>query len=111
MNDDSVKILVTAGLLVQIAAIGLGFSAVGWRWPITGATAIVALGILAVMLGWERPNDALSRAVFAAALLALAAAAGHAASPSPAAAWIARGAFGIEALFQILIALFLIFFK
>jgi hypothetical protein len=111
MNDDSIKILVTTGLLVQAAAIGLGFSSVGWRWPVAGATAIVALGILTVMLGWEPPDDPLKRTVFAAALLALAAAVGHAASPAPAAAWIARAAFGVEALFQILIALFMFFFK
>lgn len=111
LTDSSIKVLLAVGLTVQVAAVALGFTSAGWRWPISAATGIVAAGLLAVMLACSPPNDGLSRGIFAAAALALAAGIAHASTPAPAAAWLARIAFGVEALFQVLLVLFFLFFK
>lgn len=107
LGDNDVRLMVITGLLLQAGAVAAGFTTAGWRWPLAGVTMAVAL----VVLFMTRPNDPFQQAVFAIAFLSLAAGAGHLASPAPWAAWSARIAFGIEALFQILILLFLLFFK
>jgi len=107
LGDNEIKAMVIAGLLLQAGAVAAGFTNVGWRWPLAGATVAIAL----VVLFMTRPNDTFTQCVFGIAFLSLAAGAGHLASPAPWAAWSARVAFGIEALFQILLLLFLLFFK
>jgi hypothetical protein len=111
MNDSTIKILVSVGLLLQAAAVALGFTSVGWRWPLIAATAAVALGILAVRFIDSPTVDGLGLAVIAFSVAALGAAAWHGASPSPAAAWTARILFGVEALGQLAILLFLLLFR
>jgi len=111
MNDSTIKALVAAGLLLQAAAVALGFTAAGWRWPIAVATAAIALGVLGVQIADAPPRDAVGRGIALFSVAALAAAAWHAASASPYAAWTARVFFGVEALGQILIALFFLFFR
>jgi hypothetical protein len=39
MNDSTIKVLVSVGLLLQAAAVALGFTSAGWRWPLVAATA------------------------------------------------------------------------
>lgn len=107
LNDNDIKFLVLAGLFLQACAIAAGFTSAGWRWPLAGATAAIALGIALIV----KPNDAVTYGVLAAALSALAAGATHLATPHPAAAWTVRIAFGIEALFLTLLLLFMLFFK
>src|SRR3954471_1667167 len=111
MNDSTIKVLVSVGLLLQAAGVALGFSALGWRWPLVAATAAVALGILAVRFIDSPTVDGLGLAVIAFSLAALGAAAWHGASPSPVAAWMARLFFGAEALGQLLLLAFLLFFR
>ena len=111
MNDATIKALVSVGLLVQAAAVALGFTSVGWRWPLAAATAAVALGILAVRFIDLPTVDGLGLAVIAFSLAALGAAAWHAASLSPAAAWMTRILFGVEALGLLLLLAFLLFFR
>lgn len=111
MNDATIKILVSVGLLVQATAVALGFTTVGWRWPLAAATAAVGLGILAVRLIDSPKVDGLGLAVIAFSLAALGAAAWHAASPSPVAAWMTRILFGAEALGLILLLAFLLLFR
>ena len=111
MNDATIKVLVSVGLLVQAAAVALGFTTVGWRWPLAAATAAVALGILAVRFIDSPAVDGLGLAVIAFSLAALGAAAWHAASTSPVAAWMTRILFGAEALGLLAILLFLLLFR
>lgn len=111
MNDSTIKALAAAGLLLQAAAVGLGFTSAGWRWPIAAATAAVALGVLGVQLADAPPRDTVGRGIALFAVAAIAAAAWHAASVSASAAWTARIFFGLEALGQILIVLFFLFFR
>jgi hypothetical protein len=111
MNDSTIKVLVSVGLLLQAAAIALGFTSIGWRWPLSAATAAVALGILAVRFIDSPSVDGLGLAVISFSVAALGAAAWHAASTSPAAAWMARILFGVEALLLLAILLFLLLFR
>lgn len=107
MSDRSVKALVIAGLLAQAAAVGLGFTAAGWRWPLAGVTALIA----AVIAGTAKWGDDLGSWLVGFAVVAIAASAWHALSPSPVSVWLLWGAFGLEALLQAAILLFLLTFK
>ncbi|HUR37999.1 MAG TPA: hypothetical protein VM222_00815 [Planctomycetota bacterium] len=111
MNDSAIKALVSVALLLQAAAVALGFTSVGWRWPVAAATAAVGLGILAVRVIDSPTVDGLGLAVIAFSVAALGAAAWHAASPSPVAAGMARILFGLEALGLLAILLFLLLFR
>lgn len=111
MTDLTVKLLVGAGLAVQGVAIALGFTSLGWRWPISGATAAVGLGILVIQAAAAPPRDSLGRGLAVFAALALASAASHAASASPIAAWAARIFFGIEMLGLFALLVFLLTFR
>jgi len=111
VSDSTIKALVSVGLLVQAVAVALGFTAMGWRWPLAAATAAVALGILAVRLIDSPAVDGLGLAVIAFSVAALGAASWHAASPSPVAAWMTRILFGAEALGLLLLLAFLLFFR
>ena len=111
MNDSTIKALVIVGLLLQAAAVALGFTSVGWRWPLAAATAAVALGILAVRFIDSPTVDGLGLALIAFSVAALGAAAWHGVTPSPVAAWMARILFGVEALGQLAILLFLLLFR
>jgi hypothetical protein len=111
MNDSTIKVLVSVGLLLQAAAVALGFTSAGWRWPLVAATAAVALGILAVRFIDSPTVDGLGLAVIGFSVAALGASAWHGASLSPVAAWMARFLFGVEALGQLLLLAFLLFFR
>ena len=100
MNDRAVKLLLAAGLAVQAAAVGLGFTALGWRGALIGAAVVVALGALV-----------LSRRAWWIAAIALPIAAWHGMSDAPAAAWALRIVFGLEALAQLALLTFLLTFR
>ena len=86
-------LLVIVGLAVQAAAVGLSFAGLGWRWPIVAADAAVALGAIALT------RRAWPYAAGAVALAAWGHVGGH---------WIV---FGIEALAQLALLLFLLTFR
>jgi hypothetical protein len=111
MTDGILKVLVTAGLLVQLTALGLGFTSLGWRWPLIAGGSAVAAGCLVVVALETRSMDALSGAFTACCLGVLASAAWHAFSPAPAAAYLYRTWFVIELLFMLLAGWFAFFFK
>ena len=100
LGDRDIKILVIVGLIAQAAAIGLGFTALGWRWPLIAAAVAVALGALA-----------LSRRAWWIAAIAIPIAAWHGMSDAPAAAWALRIVFGLEALAQLALLVFLLTFR
>jgi hypothetical protein len=100
LKDRDVKLLLTAGLLVQALAIGAGFTALGWRWPLLGAAVAVALGMaVATRKAW----------IFAGAVLLISA--GHGISDAPAFAWALRIFFGLEALAMLALAVFMLTFR
>ncbi len=111
MNDSTIKALVGAGLLLQAAAVALGFTSLGWRWPLVAATALIALGMLAVRAMESSAVDPPGMILIGFSIGALGAAAWHAASLSPAAAWTLRAAFGLEALALLALLAFLLLFR
>ncbi|HEX7898892.1 MAG TPA: hypothetical protein VF950_14105 [Planctomycetota bacterium] len=98
LEDRDVKILVIVGLIVQAAAIGLGFTALGWRWPLIAAAVAVALGALL-----------LSRRAWWIPAIVIPIAAWH--GMSDAAAWPLRIVFTLEALLQAAVLIFLLTFR
>ena len=100
MGDREIKILAIAGLLVQAAAVGLGFTALGWRWPLIAAAVAVALGMLLP-----------TRRTWWIAAIAVPIAAWHGMSDAPAAAWALRIVFTLEGLLQLAVLVFLLTFR
>ena len=107
MSDRSVKALLIAGLLAQAAAVGLGFTSLGWRWPLAAASAGIAVGIAIA----ARRGDALGFALTGFAALAFAVSVWYAVSPAPVASWLLWFVFALEALGQGLLLLFLLTFR
>ena len=99
-KDNQVKALVAAGLLVQAGAVGLWFTALGWRWPLIAAAVAVALGA-----------SLLTRKTWGFAAAAILVAGWHGMSDAPAAAWALRIVFALEALAQLALAIFLMTFR
>ena len=111
MTDRLVWTLLISGLLIQAAALGIGFSSVGWRWPFVGAGVLVSLGsLLAAFLDGGKPDGALL-AYVGFNVLVLGLALGQAFSTHPALVWSLRIGVGIQALGMVLLALFLATFK
>ena len=111
MGDREIKFLTASGLALQAIAIGLGFTSLGWRWPVASATIAVAAGIAGVILLDGGKIDGVQLVVFVSTLAALAAGVWHAASAAPAAAWTARIAFGLETVLLLFVASIFLFFK
>jgi len=111
MTDSTIKALVAAGLLLQAAALALGFTSLGWRWPLVAVTALIAAGILALSATPVASSDSFERTLMGFSLAAIGAAVWHAASASPAAAWTLRTAFGLEALILTALLAFLLLFR
>jgi hypothetical protein len=111
MNDRTVWTLLISGLVIQAAALGVGFTSLGWRWALVGAGLLVSLGsLIAAFLDGGKPDGALLVYVgFNVLVLGLAVA--HAFSTHPALVWSLRIGVGIQALGMILLALFLATFK
>ena len=99
-KDGEVKALLIGGLLVQAAAIGLGFTSLGWRWPLVAAAVAVALGALA-----------LARRTWAFVAAAILIAGWHGMSDAPTAAWALRIVFALEALAQLAFLMFMLTFR
>ena len=110
MNDRRVQALLTAGLLLQAGAIAAGLAGLGWRWPLIGATAVVALVVFALAVPGRR-MDTFRRVIAGCTLVALAAVVGHALSADPAAAWSLRIVFGLQALALLALLIFFLTFR
>ena len=95
LKDRDVKLLLAAGLLVQAGALALG-----GRGPLIAGAVAVALGAAV-----------LSRRTWGFAAAAILVAAWHGMSDAPAAAWALRIVFGLEALAQLALLLFLLTFR
>jgi hypothetical protein len=103
--------LVFSGLGVQAAALVLGFTRVGWRWPMVGAGTLVSLGfLLTIWLDGGR-LEGLPLAVVLFSILVLGLAGGHAASAHPAVAWPLRAGIIVQALLLLLLVAFFLFFQ
>ena len=111
LGDREIKFLTWAGLAIQAIAFGLGFTALGWRWPIASATIAVAAGIAGVIVYDGVKFEGVKFGVLLASFAMLAAGIFHAASSMPAAAWAARISFGVEFLLLVVVALFFVLFK
>jgi len=111
MTDRLVWTFLISGLVIQAAALGIGFSSVGWRWPLVGAGVLVSLGsLLAAFLdGGKLDGQVLAYIGFNVLVLGLAV--GHALSAHPAIAWSLRIGIIIQALGMGFLALFLATFK
>ena len=93
MTDNTFKALILAGVLLQLTAVGLGFTSLGWRTPLIAAAAALALGAVGVWLGTGADPHPLGvgTALWAAVVLALGA--WHGLSDGRLAAWSFRVAF------------------
>ena len=111
MTDRMVLTLLVSGLIVQGAAVGIGFTSLGWRWPLIGAGVLVSLGcILGVVLdGGRMDGPAVGVLAFSALVLGLAA--GHGFSTHPVLVWSLRIGVGVQALGMALLLAFLLTFK
>ncbi len=110
MTDRSVKALLIAGVLVHAGALAAALAGLGGRWPLIGATALVALVVFAVGV-LSRGVDTLSLGIMAGTAVTLAAGALRAFSDHPAAAWILGIVFGVQALLQIALLIFFLTFR
>lgn len=111
LGDREIKVLTWTGLALQATAFGLGFTSLGWRWPIASAVIAVAAGVAGVIFYDGGKIDGAELVVLLVSLGMMAAGIWHAASAAPTAAWAARIAFGAEFLFLCLVAAFFAFFK
>ncbi len=111
MTDRLVWTFLISGLLIQAAALGTGFTSVGWRWPLVGAGVLVSLGsLLAAFLdGGKLDGQVLAFIGFSVLVLGLAIA--HAFSTHPALAWSLRIGMILQALGMGFLVLFLATFK
>src|SRR5262245_56460341 len=111
MTDRLVWTLLISGLLIQAAALGVGFTSLGWRWSLVGAGVLVSLGsLLAAFLDGGKLDGAVIAYIgFNVVVLGLAV--GHALSVHPALVWALRIGILIQALGMGLLALFLATFK
>jgi hypothetical protein len=91
-------------------AVGLGFTSIGWRWPIVVAAALVSLGSVFVVFADGGTLDGTQYALIGFSGLVLALAVGHALSMHPAIAWSLRVGVGLQALgMGLLLAVLLLF--
>ena len=111
MADREIKVLITVGVGLQVAAVALGFTTLGWRGPLVAAGAALALGILAVWAHEGAKRKAFHLSVVAACLAVLVLATWHGFTDSPVAAWCYRVAFGLQAVAAILFMAFCCLFR
>jgi hypothetical protein len=111
MTDRLVWTFLISGLVLQAAALGIGFTSVGWRWPLVGAGLLVSLGsLLAAFLDGGKP-DGPGLTFIGFSVLVMGLAVGHAFSLHPALAWSLRIGIAIQAFGMGFLVLFLATFK
>ena len=110
MNDRGVQALLAGGLLLHAGAVAAGLAGLGWRWPLIGATAVVALVVFALAVP-GREMDTFRRWITGCTLAALAACVAQALSAHPAAAWSLRIVFGLQALALLALLIFFLTFR
>jgi hypothetical protein len=111
MTDGLMKALLVAAMAALSTGLGLGFTSLGWRWPLIAAGSAVAAGTLLLIAIETRSADTFVRTVIGAAVAVLALAAWHGLSPAPAAVWLYRVAFAVEFLFMLAATIFAFTFK
>jgi hypothetical protein len=103
--------LLVSGLLVQAAAVGMGFTSVGWRWPIVGAAVLVSLGTLFVVFVDSGRIDGLKSGVIGFSVGVLALALARSLSTHSSFAAFLAGAVAFQAIVMISLLLVVFFFK
>lgn len=111
MTDTLFRALISTGVLLQVAAVALGFTRLGWRVPLIVAGVALALGAVAVWLSEGARPHAIGIGTAAWAVVLSALAAWHGLSESPVAAWTYRGAFGLQVLAAGFVFWFAFFFR